>query len=175
MCNMHRKLTGVLCGVALMLSVLLLSACVTASPVDLSKVNMNDITLDVSHMGETLFSQLTFDDTLVPMEEEIAAEVFGVAGVYNTMSVYGSTGATAEVLLILRCESATDAETAAARLAAYRDEMAAVYADYNMTESEKLTDAVLECEGRYVLFCVSPDPEAVTAAYQAYVVASLKK
>lgn len=172
---MHQKFSGILCAAALILSVLLLTACVSTAPLDLSKINMNDITLDVSHMGETLFAGLTFDDALVPMEEEIAAEVFNVAGLYNTMSVHGSTGATAEVLLILRCDSATDAETAAARLAAYRDEMAVVYADYNMVESEKLTDAVLECEGRYVLFCVTPDPEAVTEAYRAYVVDSLKK
>ena len=172
---MHRKFSGILCGTALLLSVLLLTACVSTAPLDTSKINMNDITLDVSHMGETLFAGLTFDDTLVPMEEEIAAEVFNIADLYNTMSVYGSTGATAEVLLLLRCDSATDAETAAARLAAYRDEMAGVYADYNMVESEKLTDAVLVCEGRYVLFCVTPDPEAVTEAYRAYVVDSLKK
>lgn len=174
MCN-YRKVSKALCGVTLLLSVLLLSACVTTTPVDLSKINMNDITLDVSHMGETLLAALTFDDSLVPMEEEIAAEVYGVAGLYNTIAVYGSTGATAEVLLILRCDSATDAEAAEARLATYRDEMAAVYADYNTVESEKLTDAVLECEGRYVLFCVSPDPDAVSEAYRAYVVDSLKK
>lgn len=172
---MHRKFASFVCAVSLLLSAVLLTACVSTAPLDTSKINMNDITLDVAHMGETMMSQLTFADTLVPMEEEIAAEVFGVAGVYNTMSVYGSTGATAEVLLILRCESATDAETAAARLADYRDEMAAVYADYNMTESEKLTNAVLKCEGRYVLFCVTPDPAAVTEAYRAYVVDSLKK
>ncbi len=174
MCN-NRKFSGVLCGTLLLLTVLLLSACVSTEPLDLSRINMNDITLDVSHMGETMLSGLTFDDTLVPMEEEIAAEVFGVSGLYNTMFAHGSTGATAEVLLLLRCDSATDAETAAARLATYRDEMAAVYADYNMAESEKLTDAVLECEGRYVIFCVTPDPAAVTEAYRAYVVDSLKK
>ncbi len=172
---MHRKFASLVGAAALALSAVLLTACVSTAPLDTSKINMNDITLDVAHMGETIMTQLTFADTLVPMEEEIAAEIFGVAGVYNAMSVYGSTGATAEVLLILRCESATDAETAAVRLAEYRDEMAAVYADYNMTESEKLTDAVLACEGRYVLFCVTPDPAAVTEAYRAYVVDSLKK
>ena len=171
----HCAIRKIFCTAAAVLSLLMLASCVSGKPGDLSRVNMNDVTLDVSDMAGSLMKTLTFDDTLSPLEEDIAASLLDVEDLYNTMAAYGSTGATAEMLVILRCESATDAEAAEARLQKYRDEMAAVYAGYNMKESEKLTKSVLVCEGRYVLFCVSPDTEAVTEAYQAYIVDALKK
>ncbi len=171
----HRPIKKLLCSAALLLVLCLLTACVRTEPLDISKINMNDLTLDVSDMAETLLSQLTFDDTLLQLEPEIAAGLFDISGLYNDIAAYGSTGATAEALVLLRCQSATDAETAEARIREYCTEMADVYADYNMKESEKLTDALIACHGRYVIFCVSPDTAAVTEAYQAYVVDSLKK
>lgn len=168
-----RKIPGI---AAVILSLLMLASCVsTYQPADLSRVNMNDVTLDVSDMADSLMEKLTFDDTLSSLEEDIAAALLHIEGLYNSMAAYGSTGATAEMLVILRCESSRDAEEAEARLQKYREEMAAVYAGYNMKESEKLTKSVLVCEGRYVFFCVSPDTEAVTEAYQLYIVESLKK
>ncbi len=171
----RRQIKKSLCSAVLLLLVCLLTACVRTDPVDISKINMNDLSLDVSDMAEVLLARLTFDDTLVQLEPEIAAGLFDIGGLYNDIAAYGSTGATAEALVLLRCQSATDAETAEARIRDYCEEMADVYADYNMKESRKLTDALIACHGRYVIFCVSPDTAAATEAYQAYVVDSLKK
>ncbi len=171
----RRQIKKSLCSAALLLLLCLLTACVAPEPLDISQINMNDLTLDVADMAEELLTELTFDDTLVQINAELAAGLFDIGGLYNDIAAYGSTGATAEALVLLRCQSATDAETAADRFQKYRTEMADVYADYNMKESTKLTDALLQCHGRYVIFCVSPDTEAATKAYQTYVVDSLKK
>lgn len=159
----------------LLLSLVLLTACVSTEPIGLKDLNMDEVTLDAGATAAHLLSALTFDDTLVKMDDEIADGLFGIGGLYNAVAAYGSTGATAETVLVLRCGSATDAEEAAAKIAAYRDEMADVYADYNMPESKKLTDALLGCYGRYVVFVVSPDSEAAYQAFESYVVGSLKK
>lgn len=160
---------------ALLLSLLLLASCVSTDPIGIKDLNMNEVTLDAEKTASHLLSSLTFDDTLVKMDSDIADGLFGIGGLYNAVSAYGSTGATAETVLVLRCGSATDAESAEAKIKTYRDEMAAVYADYNMPESEKLKNALLDAYGRYVVFVVSPDSEAAFSAFESYVVDSLKK
>ena len=63
----HRPIKKFLCSAALLFVLCLLTACVRTEPLDISKINMNDLTLDVSDMAGTLLSQLTFDDTLVQL------------------------------------------------------------------------------------------------------------
>lgn len=172
---MQNRIGKVIFGAVLLLSLVLLVSCVSTKPITLAEINMNEVTLDVAGAAEHILSAVTFDDTLVKMENEIADGLFGIGGLYSAVSAYGSTGATAEAVVILRCGSATDAENAEAKIAAYRDEMADVYADYNMPESEKLRDALLDTYGRYVLFVVAPTPEDAYYAFEAYVVDSLKK
>lgn len=159
----------------LLIPFVLLTSCVSTEPIGIENLNMNEVTLDAEATAAHLLSALTFDDTLAEIDSDIVDGLFGIGGLYNAAAAYGSTGATAETVLVLRCGSGTDAEAAAAKLAVYRDEMAAVYADYNMPESEKLTNALLGCYGRYVVFVVSPDSEAAFNAFEAYVVDSLKK
>lgn len=173
--NVQSRIGSLLLAATLILSASLMSACVSTAPLDMSKINMNDVTLDTAAMGETLVGKLSFDGTLVKIDNEIADGLLGVGGLYNEMTAYMSSAVLAEAIVILRCESASDAEVAHARLITYRDEMADVYAGYNMTESEKLTNAFLACHGRYVFFCVSPDTDTAERAFQTYVVDSLKK
>ena len=142
---------------------------------DISSVNMNDITLSAADLAKHMLDTLTFDDALVPVEPAVAEHIYYVAGKYTDIAAYSSTGATAEAILVLRCESASAAETAAASVEKYRTEMADVYAGYNKKESGKLTDALLACDGRYVVFCVSPDTAAARDAYHAFVVAQAQK
>ncbi len=167
-----RKIT---LAVLFLLSLSLFVSCVKTEPIGLKDLNMNEITLDTESAAQHLLTSLTFDDTLVRIDADIADALFGISGLYSSAAAYGSTGATAETVLVLRCGSATDAETAAAKIAAYRDEMADVYADYNMPESEKLRDALLSSYGRYVVYVVSSDSEAAYKAFEAYTVDSLKK
>jgi len=161
---------------ALTAGTLLFSACeqapapVSESAKDFAHVDMTAATLDVQGLADHLLQNVTFDDpNLIAMDSAIAETLYNIAGLTEAAVSYGSTGATAEAVLVLKCASVENAEAAKARIDQYRTEMAAVYADYNEPESGKLTNALLSADGVYVVFCVSPDAKAAEAAYHAYV------
>lgn len=154
----------------LLLTALFLFACSPKQPGGFSAVDMTALTLEPDALAEHLLTVLTFDDSLVVIDGEIASRLYNVAGLYEAIAAYGSTGATAEAVLVLRCADAESAAAAAAKIGKYRSEMADVYADYNLPESLKLKEALLSADGRYVVFCVSPDTAAAENAYHAFVV-----
>lgn len=164
-------------GTALVLSALLFSACRqapadddTSRPLSFSEIDMTTADISADALATHLLDALTFDDAnLIRMDDEIAANLYNIAGLAETIVSYGSTGATAEAVLVVKCASETDAAAAKSRIEQYRVEMAAVYRDYNVPESDKLSCALLSCDGRYVVFCVAPDEKAATEAYQSYV------
>lgn len=161
---------------ALTAGALLFSACEQTpagadEPVkDFASVDMTTAEISTSGLAEHLLTEITFDDTsLIRMEPAIAESLYNIAGLADSVVSYGSTGATAEAVLVLHCTSEENAAAAEAKIDQYRAEMAAVYADYNEPESGKLTNALLSCDGVYVVFCVSPDTKAAKTAYHGYV------
>lgn len=151
---------------------LIFSACrMDSGKSDFSDVDMNTADISVAELAETLCSSIVFDDALVPLDAEIAGRLYGVVGLYESIAAYGSTGATAEAVVVLRCTDAENAVAASSFVDEYRKEMADVYAAYNAKESEKLQNAFLTVSGKYVVFCVSPDAKAAAAAYHSAVAA----
>ncbi|MGM9653385.1 MAG: DUF4358 domain-containing protein [Eubacteriales bacterium] len=157
---------------ALFVSMLLLFACSPEQPSGFSSVDMMQLSLDAPALAQYMLDHVSFDDALVGIDGDIAAKLYNVSGLYESISAYGSTGATAEAILVLRCTGAEAAAAAAAKVEKYRAEMAEVYADYNVPESGKLTKALLACDGKYVVFCVSPDTAAAETAYHDFVVSA---
>ncbi|MBQ4044087.1 MAG: DUF4358 domain-containing protein [Clostridia bacterium] len=155
---------------------LLLSSCgETPAPAsenskDFSTVDMTAAALDVQGLAEHLLQNVAFDDPhLILMDSAIAETLYNIAGLAESAVSYGSTGATAEAILVLKCASPENAEAAKAKIDQYRTEMADVYADYNEPESGKLTNALLSADGVYVVFCVSPDAKAAENVYHTFV------
>lgn len=164
------KFRSFLIVLTLILTLPLTVSCSTEKPLSFSSVDMTALTVDSETLAQCLLDTLSFDDTLVLIEDDIAARLFNVSGLYEDISAYGSTGATAEAVLVLRCPDAEAAAAAAAKVGKYRTEMAEIYADYNVPESLKLKEALLSADGRYVVFCVSPDTAAAENAYHAFIV-----
>ena len=161
---------------ALAAGALLFSSCeqspapVSESAKDFASVDMAAAVLDVQGMADHLLQNVTFDDpNLILMDSAIAETLYNIAGLSESVVSYGSTGATAEAILVLKCTTSENADTAKARIDQYRTEMADIYADYNEPESGKLTNALLSADGVYVVFCVSPDAKAAENIYHAYV------
>ncbi len=157
---------------------LLLSACGQkkdpAAPTrDFASVDMETAQIEPEALAAHMLAETSFDDALFPIDPSIAGRLYGIEELYDSLAAYGSTGATAEAILVVACPDAQSASDAAASIERYRQEMADIYADYNPKESGKLRRAVLDCDGRYVVFCVAPDPEAVRAAYHAFVTESV--
>ena len=131
-------------------------------------VDMTEAEISPDALAAHLLEKVAFADTLVPMEPEIAARLYDVQEQTESIAGYGSTGATAEAILVIACPDADAAKEAAARVEKYRTEMAQIYADYNPTEAQKLRAAFLEQNGRYVVYCAAPDPGAAKDAYLAF-------
>lgn len=162
--------------VCLLVFCLIFSACRSGEDEDsFSNIDMNTVELSVQELADELNSSLTFDDTLVPLDEEIAGRLYGIVGLYESVAAYGSTGATAEAVVVLRCADAEKAISVASFIEEYRKDMADVYAGYNMKESGKLKNAFLSANGKYVVFCVSPDTPAAEAAFRSLVVSSVRE
>gem|GEM_PF-3039556 len=132
------------------------------------EIDMTDAEISPDALAAHLLGTVSFADTLVPMEPEIAARLYDVQEQTESIAGYGSTGATAEAILVIACPDADAAKEAAARVEKYRTEMAQIYADYNPTEAQKLRAAFLEQNGRYVVYCAAPDPGAAKDAYLAF-------
>ena len=135
---------------------------------DMALVDMTEAEISPDALAAHLLEKVAFADTLVPMEPEIAARLYDVREQTESIVGYGSTGATAEAILVIACPDADAAKEAAARVEKYRTEMAQIYADYNPTEAQKLRAAFLEQNGRYVVYCAAPDPGAAKDAYLAF-------
>lgn len=165
------------CIAAALAALLLLSSCEEgtpstddAAPADFSAVDMQTAVLPADGLAEYLLANVTFDDpNLIKMDAEIAESLYNVGGLAESVASYGSGGATAEAILVLKCADAEKAAAAAGKIDKYRVEMAEIYASYNQPESVKLTKALLAQDGVYVVFCVSPDASAAENAYHAYV------
>lgn len=137
---------------------------------DFASVDMITAALDVQGLADHLLQNAAFDDpNLIAMDTAIAETLYNIAGLAESAVSYGSTGATAEAVLVLKCTSAENAQTAREKIDQYRTEMADVYADYNEPESGKLTNALLTADGVYVVFCVSSDSSAAESIYHTYV------
>ncbi len=138
---------------------------------DFASVDMNTADIPAAALAEHLLTKVAFDDpNMIQMDAEIAQTLYNVAGLAESVVSYGSTGATAEAILVLRCSNAENAAAAAEKIGKYRTEMAEIYASYNQPESVKLTKALLAQDGVYVVFCVAPDAAAAESAYHAFVV-----
>lgn len=156
---------------------LLLSGCDQTqddAPKTFASVDMTAADIPLSRLAEQLLAEATFDDAnLVQMENDIAGSLYNITSLAEEIVSYGSTGATAEAVLCIRCASAEDAAAAYEKINKYRAEMADIYAAYNEPESNKLKNALLTADGVYVVYCVSSNTETAKKAYENYVVAAV--
>ena len=165
------------CMAAAIAALLLLSSCEDKTPstestvpADFSAVDMTAAEIPADGLAEYMLANVTFDDpNLIKMDAEIAESLYNVGGLAESVASYGSGGATAEAILVLKCADAEKAASAAEKIDKYRTEMAEIYSHYNQPESVKLTKAFLAQDGVYVVFCVAPDAASAEIAYQAYV------
>ena len=165
---MKRRLLSLVCILALVLA---LGACGKKTAQELfGQIEMNSAEIIVPNVTLSMLNALTFDDKPELIDSDIAGLVYNVDGLYTEISAYGSTGATAEAVIFLSCENAEHAKQVYDVLEQYRKEMTDIYSRYNAAESEKLAAALLRQDGKYVIFCVSPDTAAATEAYYTAVV-----
>jgi len=118
---------------------------------------------DVTHekIAEAVFGAVQFTDELEALDGDVALAVYSLDGMVEAddMFAYAGTGALAEELVIVRCDD--NAEEIINVFKEYRDKQKNVFESYNAGEVVKLNDAVIMKIGGYVIYCVSPDSDAV--------------
>lgn len=118
---------------------------------------------DISHelIAEAVFGAVRFTDELEALDGDVALAVYSLDGMVDAddMFAYAGTGALAEELVIVRSDD--NADEIINTLKEYRDKLKGVFESYNAGEVVKLNDAVIMKIGGYVVYCVSPDSDAV--------------
>ena len=110
----------------------------------------------------TLLESGAFSEALESIDVEIACALYGIDRTTVTdAAVYGSTGATAEELVIFVLTDEEAAQAALTALSGYLEDWSAAIADYLPREIPKLEKAVLEQRGASVLLVVANDYDPV--------------
>lgn len=113
--------------------------------------------VDVNTLAEELKNGITYDDDLVDTTTEMMCRMFNVSKDYIAeQKTYNNSGASAELISVIKCKSKEAAQIVKPALIAYAAERKQMYASYNPTEANKLGNAVIEViDGNYVVICVS--------------------
>ncbi len=117
---------------------------------------------------ETLAEQLTFTDQMNGLDHAGTCRFYDIdPSLTEDSAAYVGSGATAESAAVFQAVDAAAAEQIAAALESFTENWADGYADYKPEEVPKLTSAVLEREGVFVVFCVTADHVGAKTAVQA--------
>lgn len=141
-------------------------------PITFADVDIDSLDIDLSAVVSHISSNITFDEVPVEvMDNEIAEINYDIAGLYSEMYVVSSSLATAECIGYFKASDKDSASSIANKLAAYCSDMSVVFSSYNAEAADKLSKALIETKGNYVLMCVSPDSDAVKEVYRNFIVA----
>ncbi len=147
--------------VLLAVSLLLLAGCGGKS--DAKALDLEAFTADVLKTVE-------YDDELIALSEKNVANYYKKlpsSGVAAYKIYVSATSGTTNELAVFQCENANAVsavkEAVEARLQMQREN----YENYIPAEVSRLDDALIKTSGNYVLLSVSPDNDAVDAAFKA--------
>lgn len=119
-------------------------------------------------LGNDLLENAEFDDELVSIEETVIHTLYNF-GKSEAIVVYAGSGATAEEIIIIECDTSDNAKAAYDNLKSYLQKKKITFKDYNPAEMYKLDDPILKQYGKYVVYCISIDNEKVQDIINKYV------
>ena len=139
--------------------VCLFGACSSSEP--------NDV--DVAKLAEDLHTQITYQDDLSQISDEMFETVYKIDSSKVKKAVaYTSSGATAEEIVAIELNSADDVDDAVTALENRVAYQKAGYEDYGPAEVPKLDSAVIKSAGSYVVMCVSDDNAKAEEVIKSY-------
>lgn len=124
---------------------------------------------DVKSLGSDLRTQITYDDELTELDLDMAGMFLNLSGIdIVNASIYESSGATAEEIVILECSSADEAKKADAMMKERVAEQKESFVDYVPEEIPKLDAAIIKVNGNYAVLSVSGDAKAASGIIDKY-------
>lgn len=167
--KMNKRLAAALC--ALMLCCTALAACGDSDSSAASETKSDnsaaqadtpadaDVTYDVVAIADKLQSDITYKDTLSPLDPSMIEKILKVKPeLYTNSKIYiGAGGATAEEIACFEATDETAANDIYSALEARIENQKKSFENYNPEELDKLNDPVLVKKGKYVFMCLSDD------------------
>lgn len=112
--------------------------------------------IDVKELGKSLLSNITYEDELTEIDQDIANTIYDFTDIHILNSVfYIGSGATAEEIVVLKCENAEQATKAKEKLETRITEQKESFQNYVPEELKKLDKSVLIIKGSYTILSIS--------------------
>lgn len=127
------------------------------------------VSLDVKKLGDQLADELSYDDQLTQLSEEMSRRLYCYTDQQVEESrVYVSTGATTEEIAVFRCvdeDEAQSLENAARRRIQTQIESVR---NYQPAEVERLENALVQRYDCYLVVSISNEPQQAKEIIQKY-------
>ena len=124
--------------------------------------------LDEDAFAATLLAKIEFSDIMTKVDDDAAEILYSLYGLtendYDDLSVYMSTGATAEEIAVISVENEDQAAKVGAVLVDRIDAQIKSYENYAPDEVEKLSNAIVEQVDDVVILIVCEDYEQYRTA-----------
>lgn len=134
-------------------------ASTTAAPVELNPTNI----------AQEIMASNVFEDALAEVDSSYSEMLMQITtDEYVSAIIYMGSGATAERLAIFETTDSTAAESLKEKCTTHITEQTAAYADYMPEEVDKLNNAIIKTNGKYVILCVAQDYEVANKVIGTY-------
>ena len=154
---------GTIKASAALIFVLLLSVLLSSCS---GQNSLNDRTIDIEKAGAALVECSEFDDNLRSVPLSMLSSIIGDIGAIKEASAYmAESGATAEAVMVMKCDNSEDAAAVKKLAESYRDTQKHLFESYNPNEVPKLENAVIETKGLYVLYAVGKNIDSVKQVF----------
>jgi hypothetical protein len=121
-------------------------------------------TLDVAAFGQKALTDLSFDDEMNPMPENLLAQLYGIdEASVKQKTIYVSTGYTPEEIVVIEAVDSAAAAKIAESLKTRVEDQRAAFENYIPEEMPKLTDPPIRTQGNYAVMIISGDDAAASA------------
>lgn len=124
---------------------------------------------DVAVLADELFNGLEFEDELVSGRDIVFLNQYGLEeGDIVKQASYFSSNATTEEIAVVECVDDAQAKVVKEAVDARVEERKEIFADYAPDEVKRLEGAIVKVLGKYVVLCVTADPDGAEAIIEKY-------
>lgn len=113
--------------------------------------------VDIKVVSDKLLNEINYEDELAEVDYDVVYNMDDIK--VNNGIVYVGSGATAEEIAVIECESKEEAKKALAVLSERVEEQKESFKDYVPKELEKLGEAVVIQKGNSVILSISNDSQ----------------
>ncbi len=121
-----------------------------------STVQSND-EKKLEDLASQLLNSQIFSENMTAASPSAIPAIYGCTGLVRNAVSYAGSMATAEEFILFEAENTEAALQIAEKIEAYHKKQTDDFADYRPSEVPKLSEAVMQTDGVYYIYCVSND------------------